>query len=97
MSFLPLVQTGSKGMDAGSDRSREKLVAVYSTHNDLQARMVQDLLRDGGIESLITGEMLPTLYPSNVGDLAKREIMVLESEAQEAGRIIAEAGWGDEE
>ena len=34
--------------------------------------MVQELLRSTGIESLVNGEMVPTLYPSSVGDLAKR-------------------------
>ena len=87
-------------MFKATDLSRQKLVRVYSSHDELEARMVQDLLRNAGIESLITGEMLPSLYPSNMGDLAKREILVLESEAEEANRIIAEqpgAGWQTEE
>ena len=87
-------------MSEATDLARQKLVRVYSTHDELEARMVQDLLQNAGIESLITGEMLPSLYPSNVGDLAKRDILVLESEAEEANRIIAEqheAGWQTEE
>jgi hypothetical protein len=87
-------------MSKETDLARQKLVQVYSTHDELQARMVQDLLRSAGIESMITGEMLPSLYPTNMGDMAKRNILVLESEAEEANRIIAEqagAGWQTEE
>ena len=77
-------------MSKETDLSKQKLVRVYSTHDELEARMVEDLLRNAGIESMITGEMLPSLYPTNMGDLANRDILVLESEAEEANRIIAE-------
>jgi len=77
-------------MSKATDLTRQKLVRVYSSHDELEARMVQDLLRSAGIESLITGEMLPSIYPLNMGELAKRDILVLESEAEEANRIIAE-------
>lgn len=77
-------------MSKATDPARQKLVRVYSTHDELEALMVQDLLRSAGIESMITGEMLPSLYPTNMGDLAQRDILVLESEAEEANRIIAE-------
>ena len=77
-------------MSKATDPARQKLVRVYPTHDELEALMVQDLLRSAGIESMITGEMLPSLYPTNMGDLAQRDILVLESEAEEANRIIAE-------
>ena len=77
-------------MSKSTDLARQKLVRVYSSHDEMEARMVQDLLRNAGIESMITGEMLPSLYPTNMGDLANRDILVLESEAGEANRIIAE-------
>ena len=77
-------------MSKESDPAKQKLVRVFSTHDEMEARVVQDLLRSAGIESMITGEMLPSLYPTNMGDLAQRDILVLESEADEANRIIAE-------
>ena len=73
-----------------TDLSRQKLVRVFSTQNELEARMVQELLRNAGIESLINAEVTPSLFPMNLGDLAKQDLLVLESDAPEAKRIIAE-------
>ena len=77
-------------MAKATDLSRQKMVRVFSTHDELEARMVQELLRNLGIESLINAEVPPSLFPMNLGDLAKQDIFVLESEANEASRIIAE-------
>jgi len=73
-----------------TDLSRQKLVRVFSTHSELEARMVQELLRNAGIESLINAEVPPSLFPLNLGDMANEDLLVLESEAEEARRIIAE-------
>ncbi len=70
--------------------SQQRLAPVYSTQDELEARMVQNLLRSAGIESMISGRLLPSHFPLKVGKLAKREILVLESEAEEASRLIAE-------
>ena len=75
--------------------SRQKLVQVYSTQDELEARMIQDLLRNAGIESLISGRLMPSHFPLNVGKLAIRETLVLESEADESRRIIAELASGE--
>ncbi len=77
-------------MAKATDLSRQKLVRVFSTHKELEARMVQELLRNAGIESLINAEVPPSLFPMNLGDLAKQDLLVLESDAPEAQRIIAE-------
>ncbi len=74
------------------DRSREKLTPVYSTQDEMEARMVQELLRTAGIESVTNALVDHSLFPLNVGRLAKRDILVLESDAAEARRIIAEQG-----
>ncbi len=73
-----------------TDPAQQKLVSVFSSPHELEARLIQDLLRSAGIESMITGEMLPNIYPLSFGDMAKRDVLVLESEAEEARRIIAE-------
>ena len=83
-------------MAKSTDFSDQKLVQVYSTHDELEARMVQDLLRNAGIESMITGENLPSLIPVNMGDLAQRDILVIESEAGKAAQIITEQTGGTE-
>ena len=81
-------------MDEKTELSDQKVVKVYSTQDELEARMVQDLLRNAGIESMITGEALPSLYPVNMGDLGQRGIFVIESQEKEATRIIAELHEG---
>jgi putative signal transducing protein len=77
-------------MTHATDRSRQKLKQVFSTHNEIEARLVQELLRNAGIESVINAQIDSSLFPLNVGGLAKQDVLVLESDAGEAGRIIAE-------
>lgn len=84
------ISTTIERMAKPEELAREKLVPVFSTQNELEAGMVQDLLRNAGIESLISGRLMPSHFPLNVGRLATREILVLESEAGTARRIIAE-------
>jgi len=47
-----------------------------------------------GIESMITGEAQPSLYPLNMGEMGQRNIFVIESEVKEAARIITEQHQG---
>ena len=77
-------------MVAPQDRSRQKLVTVYSTNDEMEARMVQEVLANAGIESVINAEVPPSLFPLNLGDLARKDILVSESAAAEAARIISE-------
>jgi hypothetical protein len=73
-----------------SSLSRQKLVSVFTAGNETEARMVQELLRNSGIESLINAESAPGLFPVNFGELAKQSLMVVESDAARAKTIIAE-------
>lgn len=77
-------------MAKSTDLSRQKLSRVFSTDDELEARMIQGLLRNAGIESVINAEMAAGLYPFKIGGMAKQDVFVLESEAKEACRIIAE-------
>jgi hypothetical protein len=81
-------------MPDSSDRSSEKLGLVFSTNDELEAGMVQELLRNAGIESMINSPLAPGLFPMNVTNLATKEIFVLESEAEAAKRLIAEQHEG---
>ena len=76
------------------DRSREKLTLVFSTNDELEAGMVQELLRNAGIESVLNSPLVPSLFPLNVTSLAVKELFVLESEAEAAKRLIAEQHEG---
>jgi hypothetical protein len=81
-------------MPDSADRSREKLTLVFSTNDELEAGMVQELLRNAGIESVINSPLVPSLFPLNVTSLATKELFVLESEADAAKRLIAEQHEG---
>ena len=75
---------------APNDPSREKLVVVYSTNDEMEARMVQEVLANAGIASMINSEVPPSLFPMNLGELARKDILVAESAAPDAARIISE-------
>lgn len=77
-------------MDDAGERVRQKAVSVFSTNDEMEARMVQELLRTYGIESAINSESAPGLFPVTFGKLANQQIMVLELEAERARQIIAE-------
>jgi hypothetical protein len=72
------------------DPSKQKLVSVYTAENEMQARMLQELLRNNGIESTINAEFAPGIYPASSGDVAEQQILVIESAADEAKRILSE-------
>ena len=77
-------------MAALPDRSQQKLVAVYSAENEMEARMVQELLANAGIESIVNSEFAPGIYPATLGQWARQEILVIESAAEEAARILSD-------
>ena len=77
-------------MGSSEDRSQEKLVKVFSTQDEMEARMVQEVLANAGIECIINSEAPPSLFPMNLGNLGREDILVLESAAAEAARILAE-------
>jgi len=77
-------------MARSQDPSQQKLVTVFSTQDEMEARMVQEVLANAGIESMINSEVPPSLFPMNLGELAKKDILVTESAAAEATRILSE-------
>jgi hypothetical protein len=77
-------------MGTSQDRSQQKLVKVFSTQDEMQARMVLEVLENAGIEGLINSEVPSNLFPLNLGKLGRRDILVLESAAEEAARILSE-------
>lgn len=72
------------------DRSHQKLVTVFSATNEFEARMVQEVLANAGIKSMINAEVPSSLFPTSMGNLARQDILVLESVAAEANRILSE-------
>ena len=83
-------------MSTAGDRSQQKLVKVFSTQDEMAARMVQEVLANAGIESMINSEVPSSLFPMNLGNLARQDILVLESAAAEATRILSELPQGNQ-
>lgn len=77
-------------MTTPNNPAQQKLVKVYTAANEMEARMVQEVLSDAGIQSAINAEFAPGIYPAMMGDLARQDILVLESAAPEAERILSE-------
>ena len=79
-------------MAKAKDLSQQKLTRVFSTEDELETHIVQELLRNAGIESVISAEAPASVFPIKTGGLAQQDIFVLESAAQEAQNIITHRG-----
>ena len=83
----------AENLGKSEDRTHQKLVTVYTAANSMEARMVQELLAQSGIESMLhgsIGETLAGIYGMTSRGWSPREIQVLESDAKEATRILSE-------
>ena len=77
-------------MANAKQRANEGLVGVYVATSEIEARMVQEVLANAGIRSIVNAEFAPGILPARVGVIAEQEILVLESAAPEARRILTE-------
>ena len=73
-----------------TELSRQKVTAVFSTQNEMEARVVQGLLQAAGIESMMNSDLPPNLFPLQMGRIAMLEILVLESQADLAVQLISQ-------
>jgi hypothetical protein len=70
------------------------MIELIRTNDAVVLSFVQSLLKDAGIECLLADQNMSVLDGS-IGVLPRR-IMVLESDAEEARRILSDAGIGNE-
>ena len=69
----------------------EDLIDVFDTNDGSEAMVVRSLLESGGIECLKSTVEAPAgVYPFNAMPLGHIRIQVLESQAEDALRVIAE-------
>ncbi|MCH7978757.1 MAG: DUF2007 domain-containing protein [Acidobacteria bacterium] len=73
-----------------TELSRQKVTAIFSTQDEMEARVVQSLLQAAGIESMMNSDLPPNLFPLQMGRIAKLEILVLESQAEQAVQLISQ-------
>ncbi len=69
----------------------EESVTVHIADNPLQAELLREILESNGIKCALVGEVPPSVFPFTVNGLARTRILVLESAAEDAKRIINEA------
>ena len=69
----------------------EKLVDIFDTNDDSEALVVRGLLESGGMEVLMTTVEAPVgVFPFSAMPLGHVRLQVLESQAEDALRVIAE-------
>jgi ribonuclease III len=65
------------------------VVEIFTTHSDVEARVVRGLLEAHGLMSVTASSAAPqALWPVSIGGLAEIRLSVHESEAEDARRII---------
>ena len=75
------------------ERNQQRTVAVYTAHDEIDADLVKQFLHSCGIECVVQGRLVSSVYPGFVGDLGKREVLVLEEDVEDARELLA--GWSD--
>jgi ribonuclease-3 len=64
------------------------LVVIFRTHSDIEAQIVRGLLETHGVMSVVSSDVLHSVFPMSVDGLTEVRIAVHASEAGEAQRII---------
>jgi len=65
-----------------------KMVEVYRAAGEMEAQVIKGLLESYGIPCLLKGDAARTIYGFTVDGLGEVRIMVQESIAEEAKRLI---------
>ena len=79
--------------DSSSEKTADrgmKTVSVHTVQGYIEAEIVQACLRSCGIESTTQGLAAQSIHPFTVDGMGKIRILVLESEAETARKIIAD-------
>jgi len=66
----------------------EKMTEVYRAKGEIEAQVIKGLLESYGIPCFLKGDAARTIYGLTVDGLGEVKIMVWESMAEEARRLI---------
>ena len=66
----------------------EKLIEVYKAANDMEAQVIKGLLESYDIPCLLKSNAAPSAHMFGVGRMGEVRIMVLDSMAERAKKII---------
>lgn len=67
---------------------KDRLVKVYTAQGEMDAQVIRGLLEACGIRSLMVGNAALSMQPFVLDGMGKIEIMVDETQADEARKII---------
>jgi ribonuclease-3 len=65
-----------------------ELVVIFRTHSDIEAQIVRGLLEAHGVMSVVSSDVLHSVFPMSVDGLTEVRIAVHAAEAADAQRII---------
>jgi hypothetical protein len=69
-------------------KENETLVKVYTAHGEMEAQVIRGLLESFGIRSLMQGNAALSMQPFVMDGMGEIKIMVTETQADEARKII---------
>ncbi len=67
-----------------------KLVEVYRALGEAEALIIKSLLESNGIPSILKSHAAPSVHVFTVDGMGEYKVMVSESKAEEARRLIGE-------
>jgi ribonuclease III len=68
--------------------ARTDLVVIFRTHSDIEAQIVRGLLETHGVMSVVSSDVLHSVFPMSVDGLTEVRISVHADDAADAQRII---------
>ena len=71
-----------------------KLVEVYKAFGEAEALIIKSLLESNGIYSILKSNAAPSVHVFTVDGMGEYRVMVNESKAEEAKRLIGEEKSG---
>jgi len=66
----------------------EELVEVYKAAGEAEAQIIKGLLESNGIPCLLKSLAAPSVHVFTVSGMGEVKVMVLESEAEEARKLV---------
>ena len=67
-----------------------KLVEVYKAFGEAEALIIKSILESNGIHSILKSHAAPSIHVFTVDGMGEYRVMVSESNAEEAKRLIGE-------
>ena len=71
-------------------KKSEKLVTVYRASGELEAHVIKGLLESNGIPCMLRSDAAFSVHAFTVDGMGEVKVVVLESMAEEARRIVAD-------